>query len=481
MKISDMGSMCMGNLFRRKTRTALTIFAVVLGTTMITIMISLGLGMSLAQEEQLKQMGDLTIINVMNYGRNEKGEKMVLDDDAVAKMQAMEGVEIATPIYNPRRINISFYAGKKDRYRMTYANVIGMYAAAMPKMGYELVEGEYPTGPQMNPKKPFNVVVGEYASYGFEDSKKKYNNYTWPEKDEKGNLIRDPFIDIMKNEVYITSKEPDENRNDKDKEKIVDVSHDIVPVGRIKENYDKGYETSGGVIMEINDLKKLEADYIKANKIVVNKKDDTGYNNVTVKVATMDDVDPVETQIKAMGYETRSMETTRKPMQESVRKQQMFLGMMGGITLLVAAVGIMNTMYMSIYERTREIGVMKVLGCVVGNIRSIFLMEAGVIGFLGGCIGVGISYAVSTAMNYFNFTTGLSDPTGGEMGRMMMGGGMMYGGSGGEQAATIAVSVIPPWLVVAAIVFATLIGLCSGILPAHRATKISALEAIKHE
>ena len=321
-----------------------------------------------------------------------------------------------------------------------------------------------------------NVVIGQYTDYDFEDTKSKYNNYTWPETDENGEVIRDPFVEMMTEDFYLTS-EQDDRYNDNNEDDTKHITRDLKAVARIKEDWNKGYETSRGIIMDINDLKKLEEEYIKANKILVNKKENTGYNNVTVKVKSMDDVDPVETQIQAMGFETRSMETVRKPMQESARKQQMFLGMMGGISLIVAAIGITNTMIMSIYERTREIGVMKVLGCVVGNIRTVFLMEAGVIGFLGGCIGVGISYAISFAMNYFNFSTGMGD-SGMGAGSYMSYGMMM--GAGGEQAAT-AVSVIPLWLVFAAIGFATLIGLLSGILPANRAMKISALEAIKHE
>ena len=70
-----------------------------------------------------------------------------------------------------------------------------------------------------------------------------------------------------------------------------------------------------------------------------------------------------------------------------MQQQQLFYGIIGGMTLFVAAVGIANTMYMSIYERTREIGVMKVVGCFVTDIRSEFLLEAGTIGFCGGIVG----------------------------------------------------------------------------------------------
>ena len=143
----------------------------------------------------------------------------------------------------------------------------------------------------------------------------------------------------------------------------------------------------------------------------------------------------------------------------------MILGGLGAISLLVAALGITNTMVMSIYERTREIGVMKVLGCLISNIRAVFLMEAGTIGFMGGVVGVGISYGISFIINT------VAAAGGGANDNMFGIGGMSIGGS----------SIIPWWLVVGALIFSTLVGLVSGFSPANRAVKISALTAIRQE
>ena len=135
----------------------------------------------------------------------------------------------------------------------------------------------------------------------------------------------------------------------------------------------------------------------------------------------------------------------------------------------MAAINIINTMTMAIYERTREIGVMKVLGCELGNIRTMFLLESSTIGFIGGLIGLGISLIASFVLNNLSTLGQGLDLSG------LMGGGYYMGGGGGT------ISIIPPWLMLAALVFATLVGLVAGILPANKAVKISALEAIRHE
>lgn len=166
-----------------------------------------------------------------------------------------------------------------------------------------------------------------------------------------------------------------------------------------------------------------------------------------------------------MGFRTSSMESIRKPMEQEARQKQMMLGGLGAISLFVAALGITNTMIMSISERTREIGVMKSLGCFVKDIRRIFLLEAGCIGFLGGIAGAILSYGISALMNFASARTA-SDSL-----DFMM----------GAVAEPSKLSVIPWWLAVFAVLFSVAIGVGAGYYPANKAVKISALEAIKHD
>ena len=184
-----------------------------------------------------------------------------------------------------------------------------------------------------------------------------------------------------------------------------------------------------------------------------------------VKVASIDRVADVEQQIKTMGYATESMESIRKPMEKEARQKQMVVGGLGAISLFEAALGITNTMIMSISERTREIGIMKALGCYVTDVRVMFLAEAGAIGLIGGVIGCVVSSVASVVINLVSI--GLSPenlPA------------ALLGGEGVNR-----VSVIPPWLLLFAILFSVLIGLGSGYYPANKAVGIPALEAIKSE
>ena len=136
------------------------------------------------------------------------------------------------------------------------------------------------------------------------------------------------------------------------------------------------------------------------------------YSYAQLKVDDKDNVKTVANTIKEMGYNVE----TNAEMMDSVNRQmgiiQAVLGGIGAVSLFVAAIGIANTMMMSIYERTKEIGVMKVLGCSLGNIRGMFLMEAGFIGIFGGIIGNILSLLMSMAINALTANSDMIQCTG---------------------------------------------------------------------
>lgn len=451
MKTFDLIQMCLRNLIRRKYRTLLTLVGVVAGTCAVVLMIAVGLGMKASQEAQLAQMGDLTVIEVYSYGNVDKqGKKAVMTDDTIGSIRKMTGVLTATPLYSPRNLDAVLLAGNNERYQLHMYNVIGVYPDSLPLLGYELIEGTW----EEAFASPYSIILGQYAPYTLQDTRKKHgNNRINPYPDKDGN-IPDPYVNMMDAKLIIRMNMQGENT------KKLEYKPKVSAI--MKEDWQRGYETSRGMFMSIADIKKMEAEYIKANKIKVDKSDDNGYNQVKVKVKDISYVDSVQTAISDMGFETWSMESIRKPMVEQTKQIQIFLGMIAGVSLFVAALGIINTMLMSVYERTREIGIMKVVGCHVSDIRSLFLMEAGCIGLVGGIIGSIFSAAIAYMVNYLGVSINF--------------GTNMFGASEGAK-----MFIITPWLIGLALVFSTLIGIISGYYPANRAVKISALTAIKQE
>ena len=183
------------------------------------------------------------------------------------------------------------------------------------------------------------------------------------------------------------------------------------------------------------------------------------YTSLKVKADDIDHVNEVADVIRNMGYNVETNAEYLDSMKSQFAIVQAVLGGIGAVSLLVAAIGIANTMMMSIYERTKEIGVMKVLGCDIHNIQTLFLMEAGFIGFVGGVVGLAFSYVISIVIN--NLLA--ASQVGAEMG--------MSGG----------ICRIPPWLPPLAVVFAILIGMIAGFLPSLRAMRLSPLAAIRNE
>ena len=118
----------------------------------------------------------------------------------------------------------------------------------------------------------------------------------------------------------------------------------------------------------------------------------------------------------------------------------------------IAQIGIANTMMMSIYERTKEIGILKVLGCELSDIRKMFLMEAGFIGFAGGFTGLLLSFCISAIINTV-----------------------------AKNSAYQGISCIPLWLVAMAQIFSVLMGMIAGLIPALRAMRLSPLMALRNE
>lgn len=430
MRSKDFIKMGLKNLTRRKLRTSLTILGVVIGTFSIVIMLSLGIAMTEGFEEQIMQMGSLTTITVNKYyhadvGEGEEwtpGQEKELDDNLVTKLKAIPHVEAVTPI---QYMSAKLISGKYE----SWSSICGIDPTAFEYFDFpELEEGRYLTSEDTD-----ELLYSAYSTYFY---------------NPKGSSMRensDDLVDVMNDRIKITF---DMGYTEGSKPKYYTAKF----VGKMVEsNGDK----NGYLYVNMEQLKKWKKELKKAG---IKTYDDDGYSGIWVSVDDVKYVEEVQEQIKAMEYGTYSLADMLKPMQETSNTLQLILGGIGAVSMLVSAIGIANTMVMSIYERTREIGVMKVLGCLISDIKKLFLFEASMIGLIGGALGVGLSYLASYFMNKYSG---------------VIGGALGIGSSGSK------ISVIPIWLVLLALGFAMLVGIISGYYPAKRATKIKAIEALR--
>lgn len=455
MKISDMINMCLRNLWRRKGRTFLTVIGVVIGSCAVIVMISLGLGMNAAMDKMLASWGDLTAVTIYNYSYGgDQADKPALNEDAVLALGNIENVSYIIPKMQINSEMVTVVAGKNDRYKLSWADIYGIDFDLMDKMGYVPESGEFPNESEYDS----SIIFGYEMPYQFMDTKKKGQNaYTWRQELPDGTFTK-PFIDPLSDHVKIcinNTKKTDSNGN----YLYGGRDYEFKMKGAAVLQQDPNWETPYSLFIDIDLAKTIINDYNRLNSV---KNPKNEYTQVKIVVDDIEHVDAVQTAVEEMGFTASSMAQVRNEMKGTLGTIQLVLGCLAAISLLVAAISITNTMIMSIYERTREIGIMKVLGCFISNIRLVFLMEAGMIGLLGGMAGTIISYILSAVMNVL----------GGEMFSSMLG-----IASDGESA----ISIIPPWLVLLALIFSTIIGLISGFYPANRAVKISALEAIRNE
>lgn len=509
MKTIDLFGFSFDNLKRRKGRTILTVIGVVVGVCAIVVMISLGIAVNRATDAMLQNWGDLTKIQVMRYGAQQGTPN--LDDKMVETFQTMPHVVASTPIYQSYEIYGQVVGGRSDRYVIDGPTLVGMMPDAIEPMGYPLVTGSYDLNADLGRGK-IPVLIGEQAPFSFRDSKKSWmspdvmkypqydENYTsiinLPKYDENGTLLNpdDFFLDMMNTKLTYKMQVGYDDTTGEPKYK----NYELVPVGMVSGGM-SDWMVSNGIIMSIENIKMLENDYRKATGSssgggggsffgggmvyydsggggVGDTTTVDGYDTVYVKVDDVRNVEGVETAIKKIGYQIYSMSETRKQLQGQVAQTQMMLGGLAAVSLFVAALNIMNTMTMAITERTREIGVMKVLGCRLRDIRRMFLIEAGSIGFIGGAVGCIVSFLISLLLNNLPQIMLLL----GIEGNVDLAGFFGLGGLA-SQMPNMQLSVIPPWLILLALVFAAAVGFVSGISPANRAMRISSLAAIRHE
>jgi putative ABC transport system permease protein len=220
-----------------------------------------------------------------------------------------------------------------------------------------------------------------------------------------------------------------------------------------------GFVLFSSVMLPMRIAREMQAaDTLNPMAILEQASKKRSYASVTVKVRKPQDVDEVEAAIKGMGFQASSLNDALKGAKKAFILLDIMLALIGSIALTVASLGIVNTMVMSILERTREIGIMKAIGGSDGDIRKIFLVEASAIGLAGGILGLILGWVVGRAINF---------------------GANVYIQSQGGTSTNV--FSLPWWLILGGIGFSIAISLIAGIYPASRAAKLDPIQALHHD
>lgn len=444
MRFIDLLTMSINNLRRRRLRTFLTVLGVVIGTAAIVVMISLGIGLKEQNRELIESSGSITRIQVSEMFGQSDGRKIPkhLTDKTVKEFSKIKNVESVYPLL---QLQVIMRQGLYEA-NVQLKGVPKEYLAQIP------VRKRLDGGADKN---ELRLIYGDEVIKDFSNRKTGkdfFDTHKLPDVD----LEKTPMFVIFDTDAYFNSQGDSTKKSPK--------KYLLKPAGIVDGTRSKNMDYTFSVYADL-DLLKAQLKQIFRKKVIPGQPTtkrgkplpQVVYDTIEVNVDNVKHVKEIQTKLNKLGYQAISNIEWLEQSEKQSGMIQAVLGGIGAVSLFVAAIGIANTMMMSIYERTKEIGVLKVLGCDLGTIRNMFLLESAFIGFTGGLAGVLISYGASYAVNHF---------------LKLEAAGIGMGGN---------ISRIPGWLSLTALAFAMLVGITAGFFPALRAMRLSPLMAIRNE
>lgn len=364
MKFKDGFGLAFQGLKKRKGRTFLTSLAVAIGTMLVVTMVSVGIS---GENLILKQIDDshLKSIEVYNYkyfdqyNGNYEDINMddmfrKIDDNTVKKLKNIKGVDKLTAILKQSVNNVTIN-GKTNNDGTV------LIASNDNKIIYDSAKGkERPIieGRDLRKSDKNSIVVGQ-----------KYLNSIG---------IKDYKSVIGKNVTIVQNQTENENI------KLQPLKINGKIVGVLKRKFDT---EKNSVYASIDLVSKVKSYYSLQNDYINN----LGYDSVIIYAKSLDPVNYIDNKIKKMDYFYMSYQDMVEKIKSSFKIIEVVLSVLGIIVLVVAGIGIVNTMIMVIYERTRSIGIMKSLGATRKDIHNIFIIQSSLIGFIGGIMGIILS------------------------------------------------------------------------------------------
>jgi putative ABC transport system permease protein len=421
--LMDLAKTALSNLGRHKVRTALSAVGVTVGILTIVTMVSLGIGV---QREIVRAFTSIGLETIEVYPVTEERtvfnqfadpqRTVIITPELVEELRARDDVVYARP-------HISSGRGARV-YLMVGSETVEVRVS----------EPVWWAGANNPFSEPPAIVAGEDLA-----------------ADAQGQIIvstrtleklgYEEFDGLIGQEVALVLVTPRSDRQE----------FPLRLVGVVDTHTGTNYP---GAYIAVADAAALKAWWYNAPDLL----ERDGYDSLTVKAVSLNDALQIVELLEERGFRVETLKTTLDIANRALSIMQTMLGSIGGLALFVAAIGIANTMIMSVYERTCEIGILKAVGASPGNIRLLFVVEAALIGLLGGVVGVIAGWLLGLGLNeafliYFDYMD------------VPMRGTFFF---------------VTGWLVALALGFATVVGLLAGLYPAARAARLDPLEALRH-
>lgn len=427
MRPSDVFSMAFSNLWRRKLRTSLTVLAVVIGAALITLVVSLGSGlekfivdqfglvvsqdaMTVAKIEDFEFGRESGNVSVQEIKLGDIAEIEAFNAEEVAQIRAIDGVE-----------RIDYYI-MLDALYVTPQDSSKIYSVfVLAVTDYEMELRPLSTGEYFADDSTGNCIL----------SQDYLDAFGWDEPEEA--LGKEITIRIGKEDKFTGDTK----------------GYVFTVVGVSQQSM-----VSAEVL--ISNTEGIEMARFQQDRPTLYTDEDPGLA-LKVKVTDEEIINEVAAEIRDLNFSTITPAEILGEINSVFNTIQIVLAFFGAIALIVASIGIINTLIMAIYERTREIGIMKAVGATRGHIRLLFTLEGGALGLLGGIVGVGGAFILGQLLNFVGSKTFLSD------------------------FPNFNLSVFPLWLLVGVIALTTTISLIAGLYPANRAAGLDPIEALRYE
>lgn len=427
MQFKDQISFVGQHIKKNKMRVFMTVLAATMGTAFLIVLASVGFGLHETIRGEVLSNRLVTQIEVFS---SEMDEEKVVE---LKKRDHVKAVVFRQNLGAEQRSSIGDFTGNSQLVVTDFTEE--------KKANFELQEGRLP-------EKVNEVVVGS----NFADSlmNQQDENEDGEFTTYGGNLIGEQFI-------YQIGENEGEMIEDK-------MMLTIVGIGKKPA---KDWEQDQKIYADASIIPELEKIYYAHVDKPVDDNTDAQqlfYGNVNVYADKLENVKAISTALKDDGYSVYSISEELDQLDVFFLALKAGLVFVGTIAILIASIGIFNTMTMAVTERTREIGVMKAIGADPKLIQRLFLMESAWIGIVGTVLAVVISYGVSIVSNYvlpIIVTAALGEEDFGDM--------------------TVTFSVIPWQLVVIASTISIGVAMISGWRPARKATKIDVINALRQE